>query len=464
MGMSVPDFALRRSLFVLFLLFVLSLWFAPPASACTCVPPSNVCGAAADYWGTAAVFLGRVESIEQAPSKRVPRFLASRRVRLRVVEPFRGAPAAGSEIVVLTGSGGGDCGYPFKEGQEYLVYGRRSEESGELTTGICSRTRPAAQAAADVEYARAAVAGRAPSGRIVGHVLLETRDMSGARRTRPRPLPGMTVVLTQDGSSIRAQTDAQGRYLVEGPSPGVYRIDAELPDTYYALQSGRTVDIDDSHACAEADLTVLLNGRVAGRVVDPAGRGVAGLTVELADPGGVDEPNATRARALTGSDGTFELTRIPSGRYVAGINTQRDRDGGLPQPRVFFPGVENAADARVVAVANGGRVQLEDFVLPPELQPVRLEGTVFAPDGSPAPGARVFVKNDAETSYILSEPAMADASGRFVLAAFAGVPCRVFAERTGGSARASWIESSDPITITPAREMVPVRIQLRRRY
>jgi hypothetical protein len=51
-------------------------------------------------------------------------------VTLEVVEAFSGVP--GKTIEVLTGSGGGDCGFPFKEGAAYVVYGSRAEPAGPL--------------------------------------------------------------------------------------------------------------------------------------------------------------------------------------------------------------------------------------------------------------------------------------------------------------------------------------------
>ena len=37
-----------------------------------------------------------------------------------------------------TGMGGGDCGYPFERGKDYVVYARGKE--GALVAGICSLT------------------------------------------------------------------------------------------------------------------------------------------------------------------------------------------------------------------------------------------------------------------------------------------------------------------------------------
>jgi|GEM_PF-3400137 len=45
---------------------------------------------------------------------------------------------------IFTGNGG-DCGYPFKVGNQYLVYAHNFYS--DLATGICSRTIPASAAA-----------------------------------------------------------------------------------------------------------------------------------------------------------------------------------------------------------------------------------------------------------------------------------------------------------------------------
>jgi len=42
-------------------------------------------------------------------------------------------------VEIETGLGGGDCGFPFEVGKQYLVYAYR-EESGRLSTGICTAT------------------------------------------------------------------------------------------------------------------------------------------------------------------------------------------------------------------------------------------------------------------------------------------------------------------------------------
>jgi hypothetical protein len=58
-------------------------------------------------------------------------------VEFAVAKAWKGAGA--ERIVVWSGSGGGDCGYPFEIGQAYLVYAHHMDD-GELTTGVCTRT------------------------------------------------------------------------------------------------------------------------------------------------------------------------------------------------------------------------------------------------------------------------------------------------------------------------------------
>jgi hypothetical protein len=74
-------------------------------------------------------------------------------VALRVEEVFKGDVAP--ITLLVTGSGGGDCGYGFEEGKEYVVFANVTREKrmtalvhapNVLTTSICSSTRPAADA------------------------------------------------------------------------------------------------------------------------------------------------------------------------------------------------------------------------------------------------------------------------------------------------------------------------------
>src|SRR5688572_8382774 len=140
----------------LLVLIALFAAFAPfPASACSCAPPGNVEQEKAQ---STRVFLGRVTSTEErtpqmdqgwwavaidwvkqlfgaSPSYNITDF-AYRRIAFSVTQSFKGQPE--STLRVTTGMGGGDCGYPFERGKDYVVYAHGKE--GALGAGICSLT------------------------------------------------------------------------------------------------------------------------------------------------------------------------------------------------------------------------------------------------------------------------------------------------------------------------------------
>jgi hypothetical protein len=88
------------------------------------------------------VFLGKVVSKEggERPLGNGITALTDFEVHFGQVEIFRGASKYAHEIMLYTGHGGGDCGYPFVVGRSYLVYA--FAHAGRLVTGTCSETAP----------------------------------------------------------------------------------------------------------------------------------------------------------------------------------------------------------------------------------------------------------------------------------------------------------------------------------
>lgn len=125
------------------------------AAACSCIPPGTV-EQSRDQ--SSRVFLGRVTSVEErtpemdkswltavadwikqifgAPKPPSHQDFPYKRVSFLVTETFKGPSV--NRVDVRTGLGGGDCGYSFDPGKEYVVY--TYGEADTLRTGICSRT------------------------------------------------------------------------------------------------------------------------------------------------------------------------------------------------------------------------------------------------------------------------------------------------------------------------------------
>ncbi|MBM7702415.1 hypothetical protein [Metabacillus iocasae] len=127
-------------------LFLLSFFtFSPSKSyACSCVPTVPV---KEELEQSDAVFSGKVIRKEHTKQNLYNDGFAMEvyAVTFEVNRVWKGA--SNSHILVYTGMGGGDCGYSFKEGTDYLVYAHGNDQ---LIAEICSRTAELSSANEDL--------------------------------------------------------------------------------------------------------------------------------------------------------------------------------------------------------------------------------------------------------------------------------------------------------------------------
>lgn len=125
-------------------LFAGSVALPSTASACSCEQPPAV---SEELSRSDAVFSGKVIATDDKLALFSP---ATHSVVFQVARVWKGSGK--SQIKIKTGQGGGDCGYDFNVGQEYLVYAVESTMYGanQLTTIICDRTAVLSQAQSDV--------------------------------------------------------------------------------------------------------------------------------------------------------------------------------------------------------------------------------------------------------------------------------------------------------------------------
>jgi hypothetical protein len=115
------------------------------ASACSCAERPSV---ESEFNQSKMVFSGIVKDIEE--NKSLSGY-ATKSILFEVTKTWKGIDE--TQVIVTTGQGGGDCGYNFVEGIEYVVYANESSMYADdvFSTGICDRTAELTSASEDLD-------------------------------------------------------------------------------------------------------------------------------------------------------------------------------------------------------------------------------------------------------------------------------------------------------------------------
>ena len=136
---------MKRTVLIFLLLFCsFMVSNSSSVSACSCAENPDVDVALEQ---SQAVFSGKVLGIQAKMGKGS----YGRLVHFEVMKTWKGIED--SQVMITTGLGGGDCGFDFQVGQEYLVYASESDMYGEktLVAIICSRTTEISMAQGDLQ-------------------------------------------------------------------------------------------------------------------------------------------------------------------------------------------------------------------------------------------------------------------------------------------------------------------------
>jgi|GEM_PF-738685 len=445
--MSSSSF-MRSILIQLLIAFLSLLSWSANVAACSCVDTPSPC---ASFREAPVVFIGLVKEIHEElvdieSSGKTDTIRTSLTARFIVETALKGIDSR--EVDVVTGGGHGDCGYNFVSGESYLVYAFRTEEealsssmsrtvigggnnsakkAGALTTNICSRTRRFENARDDLDLIQAVVKGK-PQSRIFGSVDEYVTKIGDIERdAQYRPKAGLTIKVEGAAGKFEASTDTEGHFRMDGLKPGRYRVQLLLPANYgmqFSFDRNETaVEVTRGCSGVEINFNIRIDGRISGRLYDaqgkPLGKDVQ-VSLLIYEPAG--NPAALISRnEYTDAQGRYEFDGLPPGRYVLGINLDDAPTKNTPYQKMYYPSANTLAQAAVISVGEGQKINDYDLHLSKPLAERTITGTVLLQNGQPAVGARVEI-------YDLEKPDKAvwgmrtetDRQGSFTIRAFKG--------------------------------------------
>jgi Carboxypeptidase regulatory-like domain len=396
--------------FTKYILFATILFFritTIDTYACSCAGIRPPCEA---YWEASAVFVGVMTGDSSISVKDGQYQFQKRSVSFAIEEAFRGIQGAAAEVI--TGWGGGDCGFGFKRGERYLVYTYTNPQDNKLYTSICQRTRALSEAGEDLQYIRG-LSSAAPGALIYGEVRRYRRDASAGRQ--PESMAGIKISIDGGEKQVETMTDLKGQFSVGALPSGVYKVKISLPPGLMSRQAEREIKVAD-RGCAMVYFGVESDGRLSGRVLDANGQPIPKAEITLCKP---EEKRyrATSDIVYSDKDGLYEFKAIPPGRYALGVRFDGLTSQNRPFPHIYYPGVENIDQATIISIGEGERIEKYDLVLPPPAERT-VDGVVVRSDGEPAPNARIEYRHVNVPSVYTAKP---DREGRFSFKVYDGL-------------------------------------------
>ncbi len=347
----------------IFSVLLLVLFCSRISAACTCASPGPK--ACPGLGPTEVIFVGTLIDIENpAPDDGGLGGPGLSRYHFTIDENIAGAQ--GSEIDIFSGRGGADCSYHFKQGQQYLVFPYRGDDSRLFAT-ICSPTRPIDQAQAILPQLRA-MRDHQRVASVYGILRSSQQPYEYVWDDRlDRILPNTRLELRSEDKTFVAVTDSNGAYAFYGVPEGEYHFAGELPENLEFAQvilGGPLPPLKlPTHACFESDLTALPSGRIRGRVLGPDGKPLVFAAVDLfrREKYTAEIPNGGWYEAQDRDKGYFEFQNVSPGDYVLIYNSAGRIDEDEPYQRTFYPGVADLKSAKVIHLEGGQKFDDADI-------------------------------------------------------------------------------------------------------
>jgi protocatechuate 3,4-dioxygenase beta subunit len=475
---EATSMTVRLRIALVLVLITMCLIPARAGAACTCVeygaPP---CAA---YGRADAVFLGVVTGIEKPPARAAAGELPQALLSFSVEQSFKGVVAAQTQVATLWGT---SCDSSFEMGGRYLVYAHKSAGGGRLEILPCDRTALFEHASKDLDYIRS-LTGSAPAQSIMGRLA----------EMKHSPLQGVKLSVSGGGKSYQGVTDGEGRFKIEVPQPGTYKVRASVPFSAGVISHSPGVEARPTERRTVFEYTVKVEkgqcdyreldiykvdlkatAEVGGRVTGVDGKPVPRLTVYLypAMPGQKFSSNSYEF-ARTDDEGRYNFSGLRGGHFWVGVNPGRTPEVDSPYPTTFHPGVTDVNAATTVVLEDGQKLSNINIRLPPKLVEREVTGLILWPDGTPvgrlspdaAPGVGPILSiRDPQRLWYPLNPRRADGTntvttdeqGRFSFIGFEGYTYIIHAHAFNAQDQ---VFHARHVRLTISGEVKPLRLVL----
>jgi hypothetical protein len=384
---------MKNFLNLIFLSAFFLLIGANNVEACSCegrprgVKGIQTCGY---YWGSENIFIGLAEKVG------IDNKVGSMKVTFSVEKAIRGTTEKTVEI--FTSDNEGSCGYPFKQGERYFVYGRKNSD-GKFHESLCGPTVLLKDAEDDLEYLKDIEDGK-PGTRIFGSVYEDRQPTLKDNRTF-EPLANIEITIKSQKLKYKTLTDVKGNYLFKDVPKENYQVFAKLPKGYRELFVRADLTEHFAGGCNGENFTVTRQGSIRGRVVNFPSREIQNpwnrdsvqqpkVALIPLDENNKIIPNRSYEEKWAYRD-KFEyfFDIVPAGNYLLTINPNNCPFPNNGVPATFFPGTADQSKAKIITIKESENLVLEDFVSLPLFKERLISGVVLNADKTPAVNAVV---------------------------------------------------------------------------
>jgi hypothetical protein len=342
------------------------------------------------------LFVGEVVEGGITSIREDPWYAPVTHVRFRVIERFRGVPDDKQTVdVALTPSMGMCNPIPYVLGKRYVVAPQLWK--GNLTDGACSAARDVDRVPDDLRLLREYFAA-STFRKLMGRVAATDRfGLTGYLLSigEAKPLAGARVSAVLGEETYSAVTDADGRYTLDLPQAGRYRVRVDARP--YAAEQVMEIPFP-LKGCFMRDFGVTSGSTISGKIFDEKGQLTGGGRVGLIDldaPSKGDIPPVV-ATDLAERDSTFRFENVPLGRYLvvfnpSGPESDQGPPRGLPYETTYYPVGSARATARPVEIRAAGEHHAGiDLIAGKPVAFRKVTVRIRFPDGAPMVTAQIM--------------------------------------------------------------------------